>query len=369
MIHDRVLRFPARAEVTRIRVRRGALTDLGAWVRATVRPERVALVTDRNVAALHGRAALRALDRAGVGATAIVLPGAGERLKRAPSLARLWESLASLGLGRGDAVVALGGGVVGDLAGFAAATLLRGVAWVAVPTTVVAQADSAVGGKTGIDLGAGKNLAGAFHHPAGVLVDPALLRTLPDRELRAGMAEVLKTGAIADRELLARAEADAARLRRREVGALEAVVAGALAAKARIVAVDPRERAGGPRTALNFGHTLGHAIEAVLRYRTLRHGEAVAIGMRFAAGLSARFAGLPERDRRQLVDALDAWDLPGRIPGLPVAALLEAMSRDKKRRGGVRWVLTPRLGRASVPRLISERIIRAALIDHGARPA
>jgi len=360
------LRYSRAGASSRVRVTRGALRGLGLWTRATTGARRVALITDSRVARLYADVALAALRRARIAASLIVVP-VGESAKQPPRLVRLWRQLAELGIERRDAIVALGGGVVGDLAGFAAATWLRGVPWVNVPTTVVGQVDSSIGGKTGIDLAAGKNLVGAFHHPAGVLVDPQTLATLPERDYRAGMAEVAKTGFATDRALFERFERDTTRLRAREAGALERVLVETLAAKGRIVRADEREREGGPRAALNFGHTLGHALEAALGYRGLRHGEAVAIGMRFAARLSAAEAGLPAGEADRLDRVLDAWQLPRRIPGLPVSRIVRHLGLDKKRRGGVRWVLTPRVGRASVPRLISDRRIRAALLHFGAR--
>ncbi len=349
-----------------MRIARGSLRGLGGWTRATTGAKRVALITDSRVARLYARDALTSLSRARVSAALLVVPS-GETAKQPAQLVRLWQQLAELGIERGDAIVALGGGVVGDLAGYAAATWLRGVPWVDVPTTVVGQADSSIGGKTGIDLAAGKNLVGAFHHPAGVLVDPETLKTLPDREYRAGLAEVAKTGFASDRELFERIERDAARLAAREPGALERALVQTLAAKGRIVCADEREREGGRRSALNFGHTLGHALEAALGYRGLKHGEAVAIGMRFAVRLSVAEAGLPADDAARLEQVLDGWRLPRRIPGLAIARIGRYLRRDKKRKGGVRWVLTPRVGRASVPRLISDRRIRAALLHFGAR--
>jgi 3-dehydroquinate synthetase len=265
-------------------------------------------------------------------------------------------------------VVALGGGVIGDLAGFAAATYLRGVPWVGVPTSLLAQVDSSVGGKTGIDLGAGKNLAGAFHQPAGVLVDPRVLATLPARHRRAGLAEVVKMGMAVDAGLFRFCERHVGALAAGEPAALAEAVRRAIRAKARVVLADERERDGGPRTALNLGHTLGHALEAALGYRRLLHGEAVAVGLRAATALSVRTAGLPVAERARLESLLDALGLPRRMPPLPIARLLAPMARDKKRaRAGVRWVLTPRVGSASVPRLISGHLVRAVLLEAGAR--
>ncbi len=364
---DLELKFPGRPLRSRLRLRRGGLARLGAFTRSVTSARQVVLITDRRVAGLHASAAERSLRRAGIAVDRIVVP-AGEPAKRARVLERLWESLAETGLGRDGAIVALGGGVVGDLAGFAAATWLRGVPWVGVPTTVLAQVDASVGGKTAIDLAAGKNLVGAFHQPAGVLVDPDTLATLPARHRRNGLAEVLKTGFAVDATLWRWLESRLEALDDGEPAALAGAVGRSIAAKARVVQADERERAGGARTALNFGHTLAHAIEATLGYRGLLHGEAVAIGMRAAAGLSVRVAGLAPESQIRLEAALDHLRLPVSMPSLPVEHLLRAMQHDKKRmRGEVRWVLTPRIGDASVPRAVESRLVRAALVLAGAR--
>lgn len=365
---DLLLRTSVPPHRSRIRIAPGALDRLGAFVRRTTVASRVVVVSDTRVARLYGARARRALARARL-APAMVTITPGERSKRPRTLERLWDAFARSGLGRADAVVALGGGVVGDLAGFAAASWLRGVAWVGVPTTVMAQVDSGVGGKTGVDLACGKNLVGAFHHPAGVLVDPEVLGTLSARDRRAGLAEVVKTGMALDRALFRWVEREAEALSRGDPAALGHAVRHSIRVKARVVGRDPRERERGPRTALNLGHTLGHAIEAARGYRGLRHGEAVAIGLRVAAALSESVAGLPARDRERLDAVLDRLALPRRMPPTPLARLLAAMARDKKRaRAGVRWVLTPRVGHASVPRLISGRFVRSALLAAGARP-
>ena len=363
-----LLRTPGQPASSRIRIARGALDALGRFTRARTGARRALVVSDGRVARLYGARALRALRRAGVEAALAVVPP-GERSKRVDRLERLWVALAAGGIGRRDAVVALGGGVVGDLAGFAAATWLRGVPWIAVPTTVLAQADSSVGGKTGVDLAQGKNLVGAFHAPAGVLVDPALLATLSRRQRANGLAEVVKTGFAVDGALFRWAERHADALAAGSPAALEIAVTRSIRAKARVVRRDERERERGPRSALNFGHTLGHAIEAAHGYRGPLHGEAIAVGMRVAAALSVELAGLSDADRLRLERLLDRLALPARMPPTRLSALRAAMARDKKRaHAGVRWVLTPRMGHASVPRLISGRRIRAALLAAGALP-
>ena len=348
-------------------VRRGALARLGVLARAATAARRALVVTDARVGGLYGAAALGSLRRAGIAATLCTIPR-GERAKRPEVLARLWGELDRLGLDRDDAVVALGGGVVGDLAGFAAATWLRGVPWIGVPTTLLAQADSSLGGKTGVDLGSGKNLVGAFHQPRLVVSDPSVLRTLPPRQLRSGLAEVVKTGMATDAALFRWTEREAPRLRAGDPAALDQAATWAAGAKLRVVLSDEREREGGGRAALNYGHTLGHAIEAAEGYRGLLHGEAIAIGMRAAAALSERVAGLPASARARQDALLDALRLPRRIPGLSSRALLRAMARDKKRRRSeVRWVLTAQVGHASVPRPVEPRLVRSVLKQLGAQ--
>ena len=361
------LRYPAAASTSRVRIERGGLSRLGAFVREVTRARRAVIVSDARVAALYAGAARAALRRAGFGAELVQVP-AGEGSKSVARLAGLWERLAALGLTRHDAVVALGGGVIGDLAGFAAATFLRGVPWIGVPTTVLAQVDSSVGGKTAVNLPAGKNLVGAFHQPAGVLIDPETLATLPPRQRRAGLAEVVKSGMAVDAALFRWTEAHAAALAAGAPRALAEAVARTVRVKARVTMADEREREGGRRTALNYGHTLAHAIEAARGYRGILHGEAVAIGMRAAAALSVELAGLPDAARARQNALLDQLGLPARVPRRTrLAALLDAMRHDKKRASrGTRWVLTTRVGHASVPRLISGRLVRSALLQAGA---
>jgi 3-dehydroquinate synthase len=364
---DLLIRFPASKPDSRIRVGAGALDRLGAFTRSVTGARRVALVSDVTVAALYQERAIVSLRRAGLEAAPIAV-APGERSKEPRTLVRLWRELAAVGLDRGDVVVALGGGVVGDLAGFAAATWLRGIPWIGVPTTLLAQVDSSIGGKTAIDLPAGKNLVGAFHQPAGVLVDPTLVMTLPARHVRAGLAEVVKMGMTVDASLFRWTEAQAASLVARDPATLAQCVSRSIEAKARVVRRDPLERPGGARTALNYGHTVGHALEAALGYRRLLHGEAVSLGMRVAAALSERYAGLAPSDRARQDALLDRFGLRRSFPPVAAEALLDAMSRDKKRRGGtVRWVLTPRMGHASVPRSIPGRVVEAALLEAGAR--
>lgn len=357
---DLDLRFPAPPARSRVRFDPGGLDRLGAFVARASGASQAVIVTDRHVAALYLPRTRRSLRAAGVRADAVILP-AGEHTKRLAVVERLWQAFARAPLGRRDVVIALGGGVVGDVAGFAAATWLRGVPWIAVPTTVLAQADSSVGGKTAIDLPAGKNLSGSFHQPVGVLVDVETLATLPVRQRRAGLAEIVKMGMAVDAALFRWCERRSGALAAGDPEALATAVARALRAKARVVLADERERDQGPRTALNYGHTFGHALEAACGYRGVLHGEAVALGMRVAARLSESQAGLAASSRARQDALLDRLGLSRRMPKVPLARVIAAMRHDKKRaRNGVRWVLTPRIGHASVPRLIPNGAVQAA---------
>ena len=374
------IRYPGREAESHVVFDAGGLDRLGAHIAAgrgaragasrrgaAQLTRRAIVVSEPRVARLYARRALGSLKYRGIDATLVLVP-TGERAKSARELGRLWDAFAAHALGRHDLVVALGGGSVGDLAGFAAATWLRGIEWVGVPTSLLAQVDSSVGGKTAIDLAAGKNLAGAFHQPSRVIIDPLVLGTLPPRHLHAGLAEIVKLGMAVDAALFRDVERHALGLTARDPRTLERIIERSVRTKAGVTRADEHEREGGPRTALNFGHTVGHALEAVLGYKGLLHGEAVAIGLRVASRLSVEAAGLKPRDRDRLLAVLDALKLPKRIPGLSVGALMAAMRLDKKgRNGNVRWVLTPQLGHASVPRLIPSRLVEVALIEAGAR--
>lgn len=265
----------------------------------------------------------------------------GEEAKSLEHAGRLWEQMLAAGGKRDSRVIAFGGGTVGDLAGFVAGCFLRGVEYLQQPTTLLAQVDAALGGKTAIDLGATKNSIGLFHHPALVVSDVGLLATLPREEMRSALAEVVKTALILDPLLLERVERDLERLLQADAEALQPVVLATARAKLRVVERDPRE--GDQRRLLNFGHTLAHALEAVLDYRGLRHGDAVAYGMLFALRLAER-RGLEPAVAERLRRLLRRFELPP-LPPVEPEALIEAMGRDKKaRQGGLVWVLPVAVG-------------------------
>jgi 3-dehydroquinate synthase len=302
-------------------------------------------VTDAHVDALHGAALRQALDVAGVRHAWSRVPP-GEVHKTLATVAGLYDELLARGISRRDVVVAFGGGVVGDLAGFVAGTILRGVRWIAAPTTLLAQVDASVGGKTGVDHALGKNLIGVFHQPTLVFADAAWLATLPRREIRSGLAEVLKHGAIADAGHLERVVAEAPRLLAGDGEALRPVIAASVAIKARFVAADERDE--GCRALLNFGHTFGHAIEAEAGGE-LTHGEAVALGMRIAARLSVDRGGLTVAELDRLDAALDACELAGDWRPWLRPAVLRRLAADKKAAGGVvNLILLRELGRAVI---------------------
>lgn len=327
-----------------VHVGRGNLGTVGMRARAVAGAAAVALVTNPTVDALWGDRVRASLADAGVSATTIEIPD-GERHKDVATLAALWGRLAAARIERGGLLLALGGGVTGDVAGFAAATWLRGVAFAQLPTTLVAQVDAAIGGKTAIDLPSGKNLVGAFHQPSFVLSDVDVLASLPEREYRAGLAEVVKTGAILSAGLFERLEREADRVLARDPELLVSIVHDCARLKAMVVSADETE--GDRRAILNFGHTLGHAVEALLDYEGLLHGEAVSIGMVFATGMSEGRGFLSADTARRVRDLLRRFGLPTEVPvGLAPGALARAMEADKKRSAGrVRFVCLEGLGR------------------------
>ena len=321
----------------------GLLGELAQRLPVPPHARRAAVVTNAAVAALYEAPVVAGLRELGLDVQVLTVPD-GEDAKSVETLSMLWHRFAGMPLNRDDLVVALGGGVVGDLAGFAAATWNRGIAVAQLPTTLLAMVDAAIGGKTGINLPEGKNLVGAFHQPLVVLADTATLSTLPPRELRAGLGEVAKYGFIDDAVVLELLEADPAGAQAGDPALLTEVVRRGAAVKARIVAADERE--SGERALLNYGHTVGHAIESLTGYGNYRHGEAVGLGMVFAARLGERMGvsepGLADRT----VSVLDALGLPTGGVRLDPAAVWDVLARDKKARAGVRFVLCRKPGEA-----------------------
>jgi 3-dehydroquinate synthase len=333
------------------------LARIGELARgAGLKPGACAIVTDATVEKLYAARVADALRASGFAPVVISVP-AGEASKSIAMLDVLYDRMTEAGLDRSGAVFALGGGVVGDLAGFAAATFLRGVALVQIPTTVVAQVDSALGGKTAINHKHAKNLIGAFYQPRLIVADVATLATLPEREFREGLAEVIKYGAIMDAPMIADLERDLDAILARQADLLEQVVARSLAHKAAVVGADERE--GGLRKTLNFGHTVGHAIEASAGYGKYFHGEAVAIGMVAAARLSSKYAGLSADEASRLQRLIERAGLPTAMPAdWQSENFLRALGLDKKRAAGaIEFVLIARLGQSLTRSLTIDDIL------------
>ena len=342
-----MIRVPVRLrrrvdETHEVRIGRGLGPRLSVDLRRLALAARYVVVTDRTLRPRHGRRLLAGLRRRGLRADLLAIP-AGERSKTRRVRDGLEDALIRLGADRSTALVALGGGVVGDLTGFVAATFHRGIPHVQVPTTLVGMVDSAIGGKTAINHPQGKNLIGAFHPPAAVYIDVDYLRTLPARALRSGLAEVVKCGVIADPGLFEMLERQTARVLRSDPDLLVRIVESCVRLKARVVSQDPRET--GRRIILNFGHTVGHALETLSGYR-LTHGEAVAIGLVAEARLAARAGLAPPALAGRIARLLTVLDLPTEIPArhTPEAILRVARRDNKTRQGRIAYALPARLG-------------------------
>jgi 3-dehydroquinate synthase len=353
----RTFRVELGADAHPVHVGAGALDQTGRLAReAGVAAGRALIVTDSNVARLYGGRVAASLAAVSFAPRTLEV-AAGEQSKSSATLGRVYDAIVEAELDRNSAVFALGGGVVGDLAGFAAATYMRGVALVQIPTTMVAQVDSALGGKTAINHPRAKNLIGAFYQPRLVVADVATLESLPEREFREGLAEVIKYGAIMDVPMVEELEHGLDAIMRRDPVTLERMVARSLQHKAAIVASDTRE--GGLRKILNYGHTAGHALEASSGYGNFLHGEAVAIGMVAAGKLSQAFAGLGAAEAERLERLIARAGLPTAMPpGWRGEEFVRAMRLDKKRAAdGVEFVLLDRLGHALTRKLSFAEIL------------
>jgi 3-dehydroquinate synthetase len=342
-----------------VRIEPGLLGRAGSLLRAAGVSGDVLVVTDRTVRRLHGARVLAGLRRAGLHPRVIVIPS-GERSKTPDRVRAICERWTAWGADRSMPVLAVGGGVVSDVAGFAAAAYARGLTWFAVPTTVLAQADAAIGGKVGVNLPGGKNLMGAFHHPRAVFGDPEVLRTLSPRAFRSGLAEIAKIGVIRRPSLLSGLRG----LGKRRMG-LTPLIRAAAREKAWYVSRDPDDT--GIRRELNFGHTVGHALEASMGYGRILHGEAVSIGMVAALRMSVRVAGLDPARALEVEELLRGLGLPVRLRRRPGRDFWRALSRDKKRgRTGARMVLSPAIGAAktyTLPSLTSLRAVIESLVQ------
>jgi len=350
-----VVRTPAASATYEVTVRHDALRDVGPICLDAGLTGRAFIVTDDIVGPLYGSAVQAALTGAGFGTVVVTIP-TGEEHKTFVTLQSVLDRMLAERIERSDFAVCLGGGVVTDLGGFAAATILRGIDFVHVPTTLLGMVDAAIGGKVAVDHPRGKNMIGVFAQPRAVIIDPSVLATLPPRQVHAGWAEIIKHGLILDERLVCELEA--------RVGDPPALMAGDLIArsvaiKAAVVSEDERE--SGLRTLLNYGHTLGHAIEAVTGYSRYLHGEAVAIGMHAAGRMAVDLGMLEPADLERQQALIRAYELPERAPGLDLDAVLDATRGDKKvRAGAVRWVLLERIGHAADRSSVPEAVVRRA---------
>ena len=360
-MRELTLRFgPTPRRACRVRVGVGLLDALIDDLAAAPPGSPLLFVSDERVGPLHAAPLVARSRERGLAAELLVF-GEGEPSKTRETKAALEDRLLALGAGRDAAIVAVGGGVTGDLAGFLGATWHRGIPVIQVPTSLLAMADAALGGKTAVNVGAAKNVVGAFHQPLAVWVDVALLATQEEQSFREGFAEVVKLGVVADRRLFARVERERAALASRDPAALVETLAACLRIKGRIAARDEREL--GRRAALNFGHTIGHALEAVSRF-TLRHGPAVSVGMCVEGRLAVEHTGFPERQLERLTALLGAFGLPTRPPRtVDPAAVLEATRQDKKVRAGrVRYALPLEIGRMPGPSELTRVVADEAVL-------
>jgi 3-dehydroquinate synthase len=337
----------------------GAIDELPRLLDRVSAPARRFVVSNPLVWRLHGPQLARALPDA----EPILVPD-GERFKQLPTVTRIYDTLVRANADRAATLVTFGGGVVGDMAGFAAATYLRGIALVHVPTTLLAQVDSAIGGKVGVNHPQGKNLIGAFYQPHAVVVDPLVLGTLPRREFRAGLYEVIKYGVTSSPTLFDRVATERKAIFARSSEVLSQIIADSCRIKADVVSKDERE--AGPRRILNFGHTAGHALEAVTRFRRFRHGEAVGYGMLAVAELARARGALAETDRRALADVIASLGPLPPIADISAAQMIEAMQHDKKMVAGrLHFVLPTAIGATTIVDDVTEKEIGAALKQVG----
>jgi 3-dehydroquinate synthase len=338
----------------------GLTAQLGRLIESSSRrAARYLFVSSPIVWKIHGKAIAKAIPRT----EPILLPD-GERYKQLSTVARAYESLIRLEADRGTGIIAVGGGVIGDMAGFVAATYLRGITLIQVPTTLLAQVDSAIGGKVGVNHLLGKNLIGAFHHPSFVATDPALLETLPRREFRAGLYEVIKYGMTSSRDLFDRINRDMDPIFARKPDALVPVIGESCSIKARVVSEDERE--AGPRRMLNFGHTAGHALESVTKYKRFRHGEAIAYGMLVAAEIAVTRGIMPEADRAALRQTIMKLGPLPPLGDLSTKEVLLATRRDKKVVDGtLHYVLCTGIGSWTTVTDVTEEELGKALRKTG----
>jgi 3-dehydroquinate synthase len=344
----------------------GLLEGLGECVRKCLPRESCAIISDSNVAPLFADRVKQSLTASSFQPTLITIP-AGEKSKTLEQVGAICDQMVAAGLDRRSFVIGLGGGVIGDISGFVSAIFHRGIPHVQIPTTLLAMVDSSIGGKTGVNTAAGKNLIGAVHHPSLVIDDVDVLKTLPRREFNQGFAEIIKHAIIADAEMFEALKEKKAsdapiRLSLRAGFALQSLIRRNIEIKSKIVAKDERDRTG-ERAILNFGHTVGHGIERAGDYQEFLHGEAVSLGIVAACAISIKKAGLPHDQRDAIVDLLRRFDLPTQLPpDFPRKKIFEALPYDKKfESGNIRFVVTPRIGSAHLSSDVTLDDIREAM--------
>jgi 3-dehydroquinate synthase len=364
-IHTRM--DPVRIDVTTpsraytVAIENNAIDRLGPILDDIRAPERRFIVSSPLVWRLHGPRVARAIK----GAEPILVPD-GERHKQLSTVVRIYDALVRANADRASTLVTFGGGVIGDMAGFAAATYLRGIALIHVPTTLLAQVDSAIGGKVGVNHPVGKNMIGSFYQPHAVVIDPTVLGSLPRREFRAGLYEVVKYGVTSSAGLFERVARDRAAIFARDPAALTPVIGESCSIKAAVVSADERE--AGPRRILNFGHTAGHAIEAVTKYKRYRHGEAIAYGMLVAAELALARGAFAESDKKALADLIAGLGPLPAIADISTAQILDAMRHDKKVVAGrLHFVLPTAIGATAIVDDVTDKEMKAALKRVGFR--
>jgi 3-dehydroquinate synthase len=338
----------------------GLLNDLPAKIESFVKKKKVLIVSDSNVNELYGERVLKAIKSVSAEAQITEFP-AGEPSKTLATVESLYEKAIQMGLDRSSVIVALGGGVVGDVAGFLAATYMRGIDFIQIPTSLLAMVDSSVGGKTGVDLPIGKNLIGAFWQPKVVLIDTDTLKTLPEREVRCGLGEVVKYGIILDEDFFCYLENHKAELKNLDKDCYVEVVARCCELKAMVVVDDEREESG-RRAILNYGHTFAHAIEVIKGYENINHGEAVAIGMCMAANLSVADVRLDDAAELRQENLLRALHLPITIEGVKASEIYEAMHQDKKVLDGkIRFILPDTIGEVTLVDDLGKSMVMEAI--------
>ena len=344
-------------------IKEGLIKNSAELLSRYVSGKKCFLISDTNVFELYGNNTISMLRKASAVDIVAFKFTPGEQSKNIKTLSNIYEAMADAGMSRDSVIIALGGGVVGDISGFAAATYMRGIDFIQIPTSLLAMVDSSVGGKTGIDLKAGKNLAGAFWQPKVVIIDPEVLQTLPMRELKTGMAEVIKYGIIYDKPFFSFLEKEIKRIISLDLSVFTEIISTCCKIKAKVVIEDEREN--GIRAILNFGHTFGHAIEAVTKYKIYTHGEAVAIGMLMAAKTAAMLNLISSNELKKISELIESTGLHSKAEGIKAEEVYQAMFKDKKvKNGKINFVIPESIGTVIIKPIDQERLLKSAIADY-----